>query len=130
MCNPMYIMIKKWNFKDSWGNIYEDCMYSYSEASGVFPLEGRFKRLTGTVAVAVPSHYDTAFNDGRTTYFRLLGDGDVLWEDTSINENTLPMEVDIDITGVKKLTVQSTSMQISLTGDYLTVLFGNPTLSN
>lgn len=116
--------------KDSQGNIYDDCMYCYSEASGVFPLEGRFKRLTGTVAVAVPSHYDTAFNDGRTTYFRILGDGEVLWEDTSINENTLPMEVDIDITGVKELTVQSNSMQISLTGDFLTVLFGNPTLSN
>ena len=73
-------------------------------------------------------YVDSRYDDVRTTYFRIIGDGVVLYENTSLEEGTKPMEISLDIAGVEDLTLELGELKISLQMDVVPVLFANATL--
>ena len=109
---------------DNMGNTYYNAITAFDyEEDAIYDIGGKYSTLTGTLAVTKADLSE--FDQDKTGYVRIYGDGVLLWEDSSINTKTKPYEFTVDISGVTDLEVKMCGFSVNLSWDFLGVILEN-----
>ena len=84
------------------GKVYEKGLSSFANSEIEFDLKGWYTRFSASVGVDASSTTNTA-------EFYVVADGKELWHSDTLSRSDEPKPVDLDITGVRKLTLRSTA---------------------
>jgi hypothetical protein len=108
------------------GRDYPDSLYvgcALSEGSNVtdFYLSGKYKRLTATLGITAKPD-----KGGAVGTFRLKADGRPLDSWTATRDRTTT--IDVDVTGVERLTLENTDLVGVLYCSVQSFVWGDPTL--
>jgi hypothetical protein len=83
-------------------NHYEHALRAFVNSEAEFDLKGLYKKFSALAGL------DGNSNESSTAEFIVLGDGKELWRSGSVTRSE-PKPVEVDVTGIQKLTLRSTS---------------------
>lgn len=83
---------------DHFGSLYLDAS---NRASAFYDLKGEWNRLTGTISTFADSQSDASFE------IVIWGDDQILFSRYAYKKTDLPMNLDLDLTGVHKLAIET-----------------------
>ena len=110
--------------QDNMGNTYYHAVTALDyEENAVYDIGKKYSTLTGTLAVTKADVSE--FDQDKTGYVRIYGDGTLLWEDASINARTKPYEFTVDISDVTDLEIKMCGFSVNLSWDFLGVILEN-----
>lgn len=96
--------IDDWVF-DTYGNCYyaTRCYDASEKGRAFYELDGEYSRLTGITSI-----YEKAAS-GVSVNFAIFGDGKLLYKQTAITRETNPQFIDVDVSGVDVLTIETSN---------------------
>ena len=88
---------------DHYGNDHFGSMYldASNRGSMEYDLGGKYSRLTGSISTFADAQSDAVFE------IVIWGDGEILFSGFNYRKTEAPMNLDIDLTGVQRLTIES-----------------------
>ena len=99
---------------DNMGNSYANCFVAYGKKySATYDIGGSYKNFKATVAVT-KADVNTALHPSEYASLRILGDGELLYENNLLGVDTKPFDLDLDITGVIDLTIELEGKETNL----------------
>ena len=109
---------------DNMGNTYYNAITASDyEEDAIYDIGKKYSTLTGILAVTKADLSE--FDQDKTGYVRIYGDGALLWENSTINTKTKPYEFTVDISGVTDLEVKMCGFSVNLSWDFLGVILEN-----
>lgn len=112
---------------DKLGNTYDNCIeydYGYDEDRGdIYVLNYAYSSFKGTIFV--PDERSSVYDDWDSYYFKIFGDGKLLYTSPDMVSTQYPVDFDVDVSGVDQLTLKwdggasTWYVQIGITNAYL-----------
>ena len=86
---------------DTYGNSHTKSFRTarYTESIAYYDLKGEYNKFTATIYGRDDS------TEPAVSVLRIVGDGAVLYENSSVSETCRPFKIDIDLTGVQELSI-------------------------
>ncbi len=114
-----YSLVNTTNGKDNLGNNYDYVLYGYMgngyEQYNAYYIQKKYCYLTATVAIS----------NGRTSHtgsIKIVGDDKVLWSDKNVTKETLPYQINVDISNVDVIKIYINGYFGGTSGDLDVVL--------
>ncbi len=85
------------------GKQFERGLSAFGNSETEFDLKGLFEKFSAQAGL------DSASGESATAEFILLGDGKELWRSGEMKKTDAPKSVEVDISGIQKLTLRTTS---------------------
>ncbi len=113
--------------EDSLGTVHEKIYWSVSDQSSSFYLNGEYCVLTAVISVS-PKTANLSGTRVKTGSVYIYGDDILLYSEPQLTKNTMPHEIEIDVTGVTVLRIEMIGEDWSTLGDFI-VYMCDPKLS-
>ena len=84
------------------GQTYESGLGVHAQSQLVFIVAKHYSKFTAKIAM--PDYLKT--KTGGSVIFKVLGDGREIWKSGTVSSGMAPQEVNVDLTGVDRLTLE------------------------